>query len=176
MLRAGPGAAGQKPPADDVVPTASNEQREEFSMIRHLGPHGVAFTIMACLAAAPAQAQVQQPADPATARESKSAAPEPAKVPEQGRFRHLLVGMHTDEVNEVLAKAPDGYHTYESGKRWIPFYFGQDAVRLQALFKGEGCLVFSVGLRFQSHGTEWKDVSGTLLEIVPDTSGKCYQP
>ena len=23
---------------------------------------------------------------------------------------------------------------------------------------------------------EWKDVEGTLLEIAPDASGKCYQP
>jgi hypothetical protein len=145
-------------------------------MIRHFRPHAVAFIALACLAAAPAQSQSQQPADPAPAQELKPAAPEPAKASEPGKFRNLLVGMYIDQVNEVLGRAPDQYHTYESGKRWIPFYFGQDAVRLQALFKGEGCLVFSVGLRYQSHATEWKDVGGTLLEIAPDTSGKCYQP
>ena len=84
--------------------------------------------------------------------------------------------MHTSEVFQVLGRAPDNYHTWETGKRWIPFYFGQDAIRLQAVYKGEGCLIFSVGFRYQNHGPEWKEVDGHLLEIAPDASGKCYQP
>ena len=145
-------------------------------MIRDFRPRAVAFIALACLAVAPAQSQGPQPADPPSAQEQRAAAPEPAKTPEQGKFGRLLVGMDIEEVNAVLGRAPDQYHTYESGKRWIPFYFGQDAIRLQALFKGEGCLVFSVGLRYQNHGPDWKDVSGTLVDIASDTTGKCYQP
>ena len=48
-----------------------------------------------------------------------------------------------DEVQTLMDRAPDRSHSYESGKRWIPFYFGNDARRLQALYKGEGCLIFT---------------------------------
>ena len=36
--------------------------------------------------------------------------------------------------------APGRLHTYESGKRWIPFYFGNDARRMQA--PAAGCPPF----------------------------------
>lgn len=93
-----------------------------------------------------------------------------------GKFQSLRVGMSALEVNEVLGRQPDIYHTYESGKRWIPFYFGSDAVRLQALYKGEGCLIFSAGFRYQNHGIDWVDFSGTLAEITLDPSSACYKP
>lgn len=92
------------------------------------------------------------------------------------KFSALTVGMESDEVNLVLGRAPDIYHTYESGKRWIPFYFGTDAVRIQAYYKGEGCLIFSAGFRFQNHGVSWDQFYGHLAEIRRDLSGDCYQP
>lgn len=117
--------------------------------------------------------------------------PEPAKTEAQSvkredpappkssarKFELLQVGMSTAEINQILGRSPDDYHTYETGKRWfIPFYFGNDAVRLQAHYKGEGCLTFSVGFRFQNHGTEWEKVEGDLREITIDPSGDCYKP
>lgn len=141
-------------------------------MGRYFGS-GILFAALTGLVSAPAHAQNAPAAEPSLAQAPSAATP--AK-PDVARFEKLRVGMYSSEVNEVLGRAPDDYHTYESGKRWIPFYFGKDAVRLQALYKGEGCLIFSVGFRYQNHGTEWKDVEGTLLEIAPDASGKCYQP
>jgi len=83
--------------------------------------------------------------------------------------------MSASEVNAVLGRKPDSYHTYESGKRWIPFYFGSDAVRLEAQYKGEGCLVFHAGFGFQNHAVDWAEFSGTLAEITVDPSTSCYQ-
>ena len=77
--------------------------------------------------------------------------------------------MTMGEVQNVMDRAPDRSHTYESGKRWIPFYFGNDARRMQALFRGEGCLIFT-------DGNVWGGAGGDLLEIHPDPSGACYQP
>lgn len=85
-------------------------------------------------------------------------------------FSKLKIGMSMAETQDVMNRAPDRSHSYESGKRWIPFYFGNDARRLQALYKGEGCLVFT-------GGNAWGgDAGGQLLQIEADPAGACYQP
>ena len=84
------------------------------------------------------------------------------------KFAKLLIGMETTEVQKVVGRFPDQVHSYESGKRWIPFYFGNDARRVQVLYKGEGCLVFTGGGAFSS--------GGDLIQIQVDASGACYVP
>jgi hypothetical protein len=85
------------------------------------------------------------------------------------KFAKLAIGMSNDEVQEIFTRAPDRFHTYESGKRWIPFYFGNDARRMQALYKGEGCLIFTGGNIWGGGGSE-------LIQIEVDPSAACYQP
>jgi hypothetical protein len=85
------------------------------------------------------------------------------------KFAKLAIGMRMAEVQTVMTRAPDRSHTYESGKRWIPFYFGNDARRMQALYAGEGCLIFT-------DGNVWGGAGGDLIQIHVDTSGACYQP
>jgi len=84
------------------------------------------------------------------------------------KFAKLLIGMETTEVQKIVGRFPDELHTYESGKRWIPFYFGSDARRMQVLYKGEGCLVFTGGGVFSS--------GGDLIQIQADPTGACYAP
>ena len=85
------------------------------------------------------------------------------------KFAKLLIGMEPNEVSDILGRSPDRSHSYESGKRWIPFYFGNDARRTQALYKGEGCLIFT-------GGNIWGGGGGDLIAITFDPSGACYQP
>ncbi|MGB0956801.1 MAG: hypothetical protein ACPGZP_12515 [Panacagrimonas sp.] len=85
------------------------------------------------------------------------------------KFAQLLIGMDTRETQEIMGHAPDRTHTYETGKRWIPFYFGNDARRLEALYAGEGCLTFA-------DGNIWGGAGGDLLKIHVDPTGGCYQP
>ncbi len=85
------------------------------------------------------------------------------------KFASLKIGMQVSEVQNIFDRAPDRSHTYESGKRWIPFYFGNDARRMQALYKGEGCLIFA-------DGNAWGGAGGDLIQIQHDPSGACYQP
>ena len=85
------------------------------------------------------------------------------------KFAKLQIGMSMTETQELLGRAPDRLHTYESGKRWIPFYYGNDARRMQVLYKGEGCLIFT-------GGNIWGGGAGDLLTIAADPSGACYQP
>jgi len=85
------------------------------------------------------------------------------------KFAKLQIGMSTSETQDVLGRAPDRSHSYESGKRWIPFYFGNDARRMQVLYKGEGYLIFT-------GGNIWGGAGGDLIQIEVDPSGTCYQP
>ncbi|QHE88455.1 hypothetical protein [Hydrogenophaga sp. BPS33] len=85
------------------------------------------------------------------------------------KFTGLKIGMDMQEVQTALGRSPDRLHTYESGKRWIPFYFGNDARRMFVLYKGEGCLTFTGGGVFGGSG-------GDLIGIHHDASGACYQP
>lgn len=85
------------------------------------------------------------------------------------KFAGLKIGMDMQEVQTAMGRAPDRFHTYESGKRWIPFYFGNDARRMQALYKGEGCLTFT-------GGNVWGSAGGDLIAIHYDAAGACYQP
>ena len=88
---------------------------------------------------------------------------------EGSKFAQLRIGMSMQDVQEIMDGTPDRFHTYESGKRWIPFYFGNDATRIQALFRGEGCLIFT-------GGNVWGGAGGDLIQIEVDPSGACYQP
>ncbi len=85
------------------------------------------------------------------------------------KFSKLEIGMSTSEVQELFGRVPDRSHTYESGKRWIPFYFGNDARRMQVLYKGEGCLIFT-------GGNAWGGGGDDLLQFDADPTGACYQP
>lgn len=84
------------------------------------------------------------------------------------KFAKLLIGMEMNEAQKIVGRFPDQIHTYESGKRWIPFYFGNDARRMQVLYKGEGCLIFTAGGVFSA--------GGDLIQIAVDPTGACYAP
>jgi hypothetical protein len=85
------------------------------------------------------------------------------------KFAKLRIGMEMQEIQAIMGRNPDRVHSYESGKRWIPFYYGNDARRIQALFKGEGCLIVTGGNR-------WGGAGGDLIQMSVDPTGACYQP
>lgn len=139
-----------------------------------------ALAVTACASKSPAPQQRAQAEAP-----EQAAADEPTAVTVKSRdgsyegeitgkaapgskFAKLEIGMNMEEVQTLLGHAPDRMHTYESGKRWIPFYFGNDARRMQALFKGEGCLIFT-------DGNIWGGAGGDLIGINNDPSGACYK-
>lgn len=90
-------------------------------------------------------------------------------IREGSKLARLQIGMSTAEVQDIFNRVPDRSHTYESGKRWIPFYFGNDARRMQVLYKGEGCLIFT-------GGNIWGAAGGDLVAIQADPTDACYQP
>ena len=83
------------------------------------------------------------------------------------KFAKLRIGMTMREVNAAIG-TPDDLTRHETGKRWIPFYFGDDAQRMQALVRNEGCLTYTGGNVFGGGGNQ-------LIRIEVDRSGKCFQ-
>lgn len=126
---------------------------------------------VACSSTSPRSADTQQPtaAAPAKAVHDKKNADDAiigTPAPDS-KFAKLKIDMEMDQVQEIMGRAPDRTHSYESGKRWIPFYFGNDARRIEALYKGEGCLRFT-------GGNIWGGAAGDLVQIEVDPSGGCY--
>ena len=76
------------------------------------------------------------------------------------KFAKLQIGMLMDEVTGMIG-APDNIARHETGKRWIPFYFGNDVQRFQVLYKGEGCLTFTAGNQFGGGGNELIRITAT---------------
>jgi hypothetical protein len=58
-------------------------------------------------------------------------------------------------------------YRHETGKRWIPFYSGNDSQRFQVLYKGEGCLTYTGGNVFGGGENE-------LIRIAADEKGQCF--
>ena len=86
----------------------------------------------------------------------------PAK---NSKFVKLQLGMSMRQVNELIG-TPNDIDRHETGKRWIPFYFGADVQRMEALYKGEGCLSYTGGNQFGAGGNE-------LIKIEVDPKGTC---
>ena len=83
------------------------------------------------------------------------------------KFAKLRIGMTMRDVNAAIG-TPDDLNRHETGKRWIPFYFGDDAQRMQALVRNEGCLTYTGGNVFGGGGNQ-------LIKIEVDRTGKCFE-
>jgi len=72
---------------------------------------------------------------------SGSNAPKMAPPPDS-RLTMVEPGMDEMEVREVLGD-PDDANMYQTGKQWIPFYFGTDTYRTDWIYEGLGRVVYS---------------------------------
>ena len=81
------------------------------------------------------------------------------------KFSKVQIGMEMDEVNRLIGVG-NGMTSNETGKRWIPFYYGNDTRRIQVSYANEGCLTFTGGNRFGGGGNE-------LIRITADPRGVC---
>lgn len=84
------------------------------------------------------------------------------------RFAKVKIGMELQQVIKLIGNY-DQLYNHETGKRWIPFYFGSDARRAVTLYRGEGCLSFT-------SGNVWGGGGNQLIRIDVDPAGQCYQP
>ncbi len=83
-------------------------------------------------------------------------------------FSKVKIGHEFQYVQGVIG-APQKVYTQQTGKAWIPFYYGNDASRIVGLYPGEGCLTFTGGNKLGWGANE-------LIRIEVDPSGSCYRP
>lgn len=108
------------------------------------------------------------PTPAASASPVASAAPSAAAnaggaIKPGSKFSKVKIGMQFEQVNDLIG-TPNSLSRNETGKRWIPFYFGSDVVRMQASYRGEGCLTYTGGNQFGSSG-------GDLIAITVHPDG-----
>ena len=91
--------------------------------------------------------------------ETKSAIPIPADSP----FAKIKLDMSMDEVYALIGR-PDDTSNHITGKAFIPHYYGGDTHRTEAIYKGQGRIIFCP----RNHWTQ----SLGVIEIVYNPSEK----
>ncbi|MBK6509537.1 MAG: hypothetical protein IPG06_08730 [Haliea sp.] len=65
-----------------------------------------------------------------------------APIPVDSPFSKIKVGMPNKQVHDLIGTPTDTKH-YTTGKAFIPFYFGNDTMRLKIYTKGQGRIVYT---------------------------------
>ncbi len=63
-------------------------------------------------------------------------------VPADSPFAQIQIGMSQGQVHSILGQPTDS-KVYQTGKMWIPFYFGSDTYRTEELYKGLGRITYT---------------------------------
>ena len=80
---------------------------------------------------------------PAKAEAKKDAPPKVSlPVPADSPFAKVKVGMGMKEVYDLIGQ-PSDTSAHLTGKSFIPYYYGGDTHRVEAIYKGQGRIVFS---------------------------------
>ena len=101
-----------------------------------------------------------------------SASSEPAKedvkaaavpIPADSPFAKIKLDMSMDEVFALIGR-PDDTSNHITGKAFMPYYYGGDTHRTEAIYKGQGRIIFCP----RNHWTQ----SLGVMEIVYNPSEK----
>lgn len=87
-------------------------------------------------AAATAPAAAPAPA-PAPAASAVIGTPAPGS-----KFSRIQIGMGKTQIQDIIGPPTDS-HAHDTGKEFIPFYFGGDTTEIDAHYKGEGILTYA---------------------------------
>lgn len=121
---------------------------------------GILFLLLVAFVAGCAS-QSQRPASQAAAESAPTANGEEWQVigtpAPNSKFAKLRSGMTHAEV-ESLIGPPNKVASYQTGKAWIPFYYGKNAFRIETYYKGEGKLAFS--------GSAYGKMKGKLIGVT----------
>ncbi len=91
------------------------------------------------------QAKAQQPKTPPGSSID-------GNFPADSPFAKIRLGMAQGQVHEILGQ-PTDTTSYQTGKAWIPFYFGPDVMRMDEFYKGVGTITYTgAGIG----GVHWK--------------------
>lgn len=80
-------------------------------------------------------------------------------IPAGSKWARLQIGMHQSEVERILG-VTHNIRGYVTGKAFIPFYFGTDSHRYEAVYAGQGSVAYT--------GGSWGGGQGVLMMINYD--------
>uniref|UniRef100_Q47A12 Lipoprotein n=1 Tax=Dechloromonas aromatica (strain RCB) TaxID=159087 RepID=Q47A12_DECAR len=80
-------------------------------------------------------------------------------IPPGSKWAKLQIGMHQSEVERILG-VTSNIRAYVTAKAWIPFYFGGDSHRYEAVYAGQGSVAYT--------GGSWGGGQGILMMINYD--------
>ena len=83
------------------------------------------------------------------------------------RFTKLQIGMSMKQVIDLIGQ-PTDQGTYETGKAWIPYYYGSDRYRHEMVYKRQGRLIFA-------GGSAGDYSSGYLISIIHNAQESGYR-
>ena len=143
------------------------------SAVKWLGPFILIGLIAGCAstksdsgseaktAPAPAATTTKEKAKPAEARDEDSKIV--GNIPRGSPFSKLALDMTQKQVYDLIGRPTDTKH-YHTGKAWIPFYYGPDTSRVEALYKGQGRITFTTN-RYSSESKVYR------IEYDPSETG-----
>lgn len=65
-------------------------------------------------------------------------------IPSSSKWARLQIGMHQSEVERILG-VTSNIRGYVTAKAFIPFYFGSDSHRYEAVYPGQGSVAYTGG-------------------------------
>jgi len=65
-------------------------------------------------------------------------------IPPNSKWAKLQIGMHQSEVERILGVTPN-MRGYVTAKAFIPFYYGTDSHRYEAVYAGQGSVAYTGG-------------------------------
>ncbi|AEF98781.1 outer membrane protein assembly factor BamE domain-containing protein [Methylomonas methanica] len=124
--------------------------------MKQLNLLSISATLVLATGCASSPAPTVQTGAPASTQVSKTSQPADSVIegnfPADSAFAKIQIGMTQGQVHEILGQ-PTDTKTYQTGKAWIPFYFGPDTMRTDEFYKGVGSVTYTgAGIG----GVHWK--------------------
>ena len=110
------------------------------------------------------------PVQPADQQAQSSTLPESrieGNFPANSPFAKIKLGMTQGQVHEILGQ-PTDTKTYQTGKAWIPFYFGPDVMRTDEFYKGVGIITYTGAGIGGVHWTVFRAIYNSAENGFPD--------
>lgn len=129
--------------------------RNTQGITRRIALGACALALAGCAERAARPADKSAGAAPAA---EEKAADAPTPPPADSKLAKVTKGMTMSEVVKILGE-PTDRHQYVTGKAFIPWYFGDDASRVEWHYRGLGRVVLTGGGAFGQGGgnVEWVD-------------------
>jgi len=102
---------------------------------------------------------------------SQASAPPDSRIegnfPANSAFAKLKLGMTQGQVHEILGQ-PTDTNSYQTGKAWIPFYFGPDVMRTEEFYKGVGSVTYTGAGIGGVHWKVYRAIYNSAEDGLPD--------